>query len=61
MGDADDTYDFTFIPDFLQKLVEEQYDFVTGSRYLHGNTTSIPFLHRFVGNPLLTTVLNFLY
>ena len=61
MGDADDTYDFGLIPDFLQKLIEERYDFVTGSRYLHGNTTSIPFLHRFVGNPLLTGILNFLF
>ena len=61
MGDADDTYDFGLIPDFLQKLIDERYDFVTGSRYLHGNTTSIPFLHRFVGNPLLTVILNFLF
>lgn len=61
MGDADDTYDFTLIPDFLCKLTEEQYDFVTGSRYLHGNPAEIPFSHRFVGNPLLTTILNFLF
>jgi glycosyltransferase involved in cell wall biosynthesis len=61
MGDADDTYDFGLIPDFLKKLTEESYDFVTGSRYLHGNTSSIPYLHRFVGNPLLTLILNFLF
>lgn len=61
MGDADDMYDFGLIPDFLQKLIDERYDFVTGSRYLHSNTTSIPFLHRFVGNPLLTVILNFLF
>lgn len=60
MGDADDTYDFTLIPVFLEKL-REGYDFVTGSRYLQGGQTSIPFLHRLFGNPLLTAILNILF
>jgi glycosyltransferase involved in cell wall biosynthesis len=60
MGDADDTYDFTLIPAFLGKL-REGYDFVTGSRYLQGGQSSIPFLHRLFGNPLLTGILNFLF
>lgn len=60
MGDADDTYDFTLIPIFLEKL-REGYDFVTGSRYLQGGQTSIPFLHRLFGNPLLTAILNILF
>jgi glycosyltransferase involved in cell wall biosynthesis len=60
MGDADDTYDFTLIPVFLEKL-REGYDFVTGSRYLKGGQTSIPFLHRLFGNPLLTAILNMLF
>lgn len=58
MADADDTYDFNLIPDFLQKLVDEKYDFVTGSRYLHGGHEQIKFLHRVFGNPLLTFILN---
>jgi glycosyltransferase involved in cell wall biosynthesis len=61
MGDADDTYDFTMIPQFLQKLVNEGYDFVTGSRYLERGNETIPFLHRFFGNPVLTTILNVLF
>lgn len=62
MGDADDTYDFTLIPEFLNKLVREKYDFVTGSRYLTGyNNESNPILHRFLGNPALTATLNFLF
>lgn len=61
MGDADDTYDFSLIPAFVKKLTDEQYEFVTGSRYLEGQTESIPFLHRVVGNPLLTAILNFLF
>jgi glycosyltransferase involved in cell wall biosynthesis len=60
MGDADDTYDFTLIPVFLEKL-RDGYDFVTGSRYLQGGQTSIPFLHRLFGNPLLTAILNMLF
>ena len=60
MGDADDTYDFTLIPAFLEKL-HKGYDFVTGSRYLQGGQASIPFLHRLFGNPLLTAILNILF
>jgi glycosyltransferase involved in cell wall biosynthesis len=60
MGDADDTYDFTMIPTFLEKL-RAGHDFVTGSRYLGGGHATIPFLHRCFGNPLLTTILNGLF
>jgi glycosyltransferase involved in cell wall biosynthesis len=57
MGDADDTYDFGLIPKFLE-LLGRGYDFVTGSRYLNGGQQEITALHRFVGNPLLTAMLN---
>jgi len=43
MGDADDTYDFTMIPQFLSPLEDGHCDFVTGSRYLNGgDATSRP-------------------
>jgi hypothetical protein len=61
MGDADDTYDFTLIPNFLECLQNKGYDFVTGSRYLGGGHATIPLLHRFLGNPALTALLNFLF
>ncbi|NJN85119.1 MAG: glycosyltransferase family 2 protein [Leptolyngbyaceae cyanobacterium SL_7_1] len=61
MGDADDTYDFRMIPQFLDYLCNKNYEFVTGSRYLHGGQTAIPFLHRLFGNPALTALLNFLF
>ncbi len=62
MGDADDTYDFNLIPLFLEKLIDEGYDFVTGSRYVEGfEDKSMPLLHRFVGNPALTALLNILF
>jgi len=61
MGDADDTYDFTMIPKFLNLLMNEGYNFVTGSRYLDGGDEHITTLHRFFGNPALTALLNTLF
>lgn len=61
MGDADDTYDFSLVPQFLDALTHRGYDFVTGSRYLAGGDKHVTGLHRFVGNPALTAILNFLF
>ena len=61
MGDADDTYDFSLIPRFLDALAHQGFDFVTGSRYLAGGDKHVTGLHRFVGNPALTAILNFLF
>ncbi len=61
MGDADDTYDFTLIPRFLDLLMNQGYDFVTGSRYLEGGDEHITGLHRYLGNPALTAVLNAMF
>lgn len=61
MGDADDTYDFSLIPVFLDKLIHGNCDFVTGSRYLGGGDRFITFTHRLFGNPALTALLNTLF
>jgi glycosyltransferase involved in cell wall biosynthesis len=61
MGDADDTYDFTLIPEFLKALREGGNGFVTGSRYLGGGDGNITALHRWFGNPALTRILNALF
>lgn len=61
MGDADGTYDFTAIPEFLALLMNKGYDFVTGSRYMRGGDEHIRTLHRFFGNPALTALLNKLF
>ncbi len=61
MGDADDTYDFTMIPDFITALDSEGHHFVTGSRYLGGGDGHITALHRYFGNPALTRLLNLLF
>jgi glycosyltransferase involved in cell wall biosynthesis len=61
MGDADDTYDFSEIPRFVEPL-EQGADLVMGSR-LKGtiHPGAMPWLHRYVGNPVLTGVLNLFF
>ena len=56
MGDADDSYDFSAIGPFVEKL-REGYDLVMGDR-LGGRIQpgAMPWLHRWVGNPLLSFV-----
>ncbi|MBS1992908.1 MAG: glycosyltransferase family 2 protein [Cyanobacteria bacterium SZAS LIN-2] len=61
MADADDTYDLTMIPQFLSELQSGNYDFVTGSRYLGKGEKHITWLHRYVGNPILTMLLNIFF
>lgn len=62
MGDADGTYPFPITYDFIQPILKGEADFVMGSR-LKGDIKdgAMPALHRYVGNPFLTWVLNFLF
>lgn len=62
LADADDTYDLSEIPEFLKPLMNNDADFVMGTR-LKGNIKkgSMPWLHRYVGNPILTGILNKLF
>src|SRR4051794_14886743 len=61
MGDADETYDFSEIARFIAPL-DDGADFVMGSR-LRGkiHPGAMPWLHRYVGNPVLTGVLNLFF
>ncbi|MBM4423118.1 MAG: glycosyltransferase family 2 protein [Chloroflexi bacterium] len=61
MADSDDTYDLGETPRLVAKL-REGYDMVLASR-LRGNIMpgAMPWLHRYVGNPILTGVLNLLF
>ncbi len=54
-------YDFTALPELVAPL-EEGYDYVLGSR-LAGRITrgAMPWSHRYIGNPILTTFLNILF
>jgi hypothetical protein len=54
MADADFTYDFGKIPDLVGPIVEGRADLVLGSRLDSATRGTMPFLHRFVGTPLLT-------
>ncbi len=62
IADADNTYDLLELSDFLDPLMKGEADFVIGSR-LKGNIKkgSMPWLHRYIGNPLLTAMLNLLF
>ena len=56
MGDADDSYDFSHMPRFLEKL-REGSDLVVGNRFLGGIAPeAMPPLHRYLGNPGLTWI-----
>jgi glycosyltransferase involved in cell wall biosynthesis len=62
MGDADDTYDFLAIPEFVQPLVDGTCDMVIGSR-LKGTILpgAMPWSHRWIGNPILSGMLKLLF
>ena len=60
MADADLTYDFNEIPHFLQEL-EAGADIVIGNRMENIQPGAMPWLHRYVGNPILTGFLNLLF
>lgn len=56
MGDADDSYDFSNLMPYVTKL-REGYDLVMGNRFAGGiRDGAMPFLHRYLGNPVLSTV-----
>jgi glycosyltransferase involved in cell wall biosynthesis len=60
MGDADDTYDFTEIGRFLAPL-RDGADMVIGDRFADIQPGAMPWLHRYVGNPILTGMLNLFF
>jgi glycosyltransferase involved in cell wall biosynthesis len=56
MGDADDSYDFTNLGPFVEKL-RAGYDLVMGNRFKGGIApNAMPPLHRYLGNPVLTGI-----
>jgi glycosyltransferase involved in cell wall biosynthesis len=61
LGDSDNTYDFSKIPQLIAPL-EAGADFVIGSRFkgtLHSGAMTP--LHRYIGNPLLTWMINVIF
>ena len=61
MGDSDDSYDFTALAPFVEQL-RAGYDLVMGNRFRGGiRPGAMPWLHRYVGNPVLTGILNLFF
>jgi glycosyltransferase involved in cell wall biosynthesis len=60
--DGDLTYDPREMPQFIKLLLNGEADFVIGTR-LKGDIKegAMPALHRYIGNPLLTWILNRLF
>ena len=57
MLDADLTYDFAEIPHFVAEL-DKGAELVMGDRMDNIHPGAMPWLHRYVGNPVLTGILN---
>jgi glycosyltransferase involved in cell wall biosynthesis len=60
MADADLTYDFKEIPRFVTALAEGA-EMVIGDRMDNIQPGAMPWLHRYVGNPILTGLLNLFF
>jgi Glycosyl transferase family 2 len=60
MADADLTYDFGDIPRFVEEL-DGGADLVMGNRMKGIQPGAMPWLHRYVGNPVLTGILNLFF
>src|SRR5262249_45701264 len=61
MGDADDSYDFSDLSPFIERL-RDGYNLVMGNRFLGGiKPGAMPPLHRYFGNPFLTSVVRTLF
>src|SRR5438094_9804083 len=56
MGDADDSYDFGKLEEFVDRLRQGD-EFVMGNRFKGGiSPGAMPLLHRYLGTPALTTI-----
>jgi glycosyltransferase involved in cell wall biosynthesis len=60
MADADLTYDFAEIPRFLAEL-QAGADMVIGNRMGNIHPGAMPWHHRYIGNPLLSGLLNLIF
>ena len=61
MGDADDSYDFTNLGPFLDRLRQGD-ELVMGNRFKGGIARgAMPWKNRYIGNPVLTGILNILF
>lgn len=62
MGDADGTYPLEQSMEFINLIVEDGCDFVIGSRFKGSiEKGAMPALHQYIGNPMLTKMLNIFF
>jgi len=62
MGDADGSHPFEMICEFIDPLINDNFELVVGSRMNDMlEDGAMPRLHKHVGNPLLTYILNLLF
>lgn len=61
MADADDTYDLSQMTPLLQPLIEGRADFVIGNRLAHIQKGAMPFMHRYLGNPILSFLMRLFF
>jgi len=56
MGDSDDSYDFSSLDPFIEKL-RQGFDLVIGNRFAGGiKPGAMPWKNRYIGNPILSTI-----
>ena len=61
MGDADDSYDFTEVPRFVEAW-RKGFDVVMGNRFKGEiKPGAMPWHHKYIGNPILSGALNLLF
>jgi glycosyltransferase involved in cell wall biosynthesis len=61
MGDSDASYDFRSLDSFVEKL-NDGADLVVGNRFVGGiERGAMPVLHRYLGNPILSTLARVLF
>ncbi len=61
MGDADLTYDFEMLDTLVKPLLDGEADLVMGNRMKNIEQGAMPWLHRYIGNPLLSLTLRIMF
>ncbi len=61
MADADGSYDFKEVPNFIKEL-KNGNDLVIGNRFARNiDKDAMPFLNRYIGNPILSGILRLFF
>jgi len=61
MADGDLSYDLTKLGEIVRPILDAELDFVMGNRMNGVRPNAMPFLHRHVGNPVLTRLVQIMF